>query len=600
MTVTYMELSVNRVTVDGSLITATILNGKVELKENDYWTALLVFNNMPTVYPSPITINSAIKVEVADNSLASPTWKTIFSGTVLFPDYTFGSETKIAFQCVGKGYPLNMMNCAEEYGTQSLNPSLDAINGVITDTSKGVIPKWCNKYAGTTYSSGYSIDTTYVENLIGTIPYLYSPWKPINKFIDDLCDLNTALVSGTYAGPHWIVDHDGKLRIKRVGATQTGWTLYYGNSQANATLTAGVDFFDGDFQPVGKEANVILYYGNWRRPSSGDSWTENTSSLWGVNAYTVKSDSSTVHIVGLYSIKAVATNGVLLLKYPSSSAHWNFSVFPEFTKPTVNLYVQVHNPYGGMAVVIRIVDNNGASLFTDITSSVSSADVPAHFEFPIGPFYKMNHTANSWTNSYGGAFDWSDVSHIQIEENNLVTGSVELYVDGLHFGGAPILRVARQEFPDEVVSGRGTLGTAANPVKFKVITDNTGKDDSLNATDDSGLMAQLDKAELLRAVKETINGKFSTPMIPDVLPGQYVYLGKDYRVTKITQEIGADYRTHFEVTDDLTNSHSRLRYEDQNKIWAANRPEWQDRQAASLKASNIDIRVARLEKAYNI
>jgi hypothetical protein len=59
-----------------------------------------------------------------------------------------------------------------------------------------------------------------------------------------------------------------------------------------------------------------------------------------------------------------------------------------------------------------------------------------------------------------------------------------------------------------------------------------------------------------------------------------------------------NYTSLISITDDLTNGRARLRYEDVNKQWSAIRPEFQDRQASSIKASSIDLRVARLAENY--
>ena len=131
-----------------------------------------------------------------------------------------------------------------------------------------------------------------------------------------------------------------------------------------------------------------------------------------------------------------------------------------------------------------------------------------------------------------------------------------------------------------------------------------GKDDTLFSgtigTTDTGLMAQMAKSELLKLASTPINGIFSTPMTPKTLPGQMFYIGgSDWRITKLTHEL-ATLRTSFAVTNDVLNSHVRLRYEDKNKQQAAIRPEWQDRQASSIKSGNLDFRIEPLEEAYDV
>lgn len=191
-----------------------------------------------------------------------------------------------------------------------------------------------------------------------------------------------------------------------------------------------------------------------------------------------------------------------------------------------------------------------------------------------------------------GKADWSNINYVMFMIGN--ADVLSFSIDGFYFGDAAVCRVAREKFPGE----GGTLGQSGNPIRMKVITDKIGKDDSLKASDDSGLMAQLAYSELLRSGKPTVSGKFTTPMIADFLPGQYVYIGQDWRVTRLVHTIKPKpfgFRTEFEVTDDVTNSHVRLRYEDQNKLASSVRPEWQDKQATSIKVGDLDIRIARLK-----
>jgi hypothetical protein len=135
---------------------------------------------------------------------------------------------------------------------------------------------------------------------------------------------------------------------------------------------------------------------------------------------------------------------------------------------------------------------------------------------------------------------------------------------------------------------------------MQLITDDVGKDDSLKASDTTGLRAQLAYSALLRLQKPSTVGTVETPMIKDALPGQLFSIqGTDYRVTKIIQSISKDgYQSQPSLTDDVTNGRARVRYEDINKIYAAIRPEWQDTQSSSIKAGTVDWRIARLIKDY--
>jgi hypothetical protein len=599
----YYTIPISRVKFAGSS-TATdgLINGAVTLTENAYWTAELTFENATLIYPSVADSGTSVLVEVQDASVGG-SWTTIFSGTVLFPNLNFdGSSANVTFQCVGLGYALNMMNCAEEYGTQTKYPGNYTINTILNDVTVGIIPKWVNKYRGTANDSGYSITTTNIDSLAGTIPYISFPWKPVDKCIDDLCDLTTALVSGSHAGPHWICDNSGNLRVKRIDYSQTGWTKYYGNSQANATLVNGEDFFNGDFQKVGKQANVVFYYGNWRRPSNGDVWTENNHADWGADGGGITySDESTIKLVGEKSIHCYNSYGTgcgFTFTFPEPL---DLTYFTDDNRPSLLFdlavaYVPVTQATGSGIYnyfFARLESSTGNYIYnrpgeSSISKATTSSDINfQHFNLPIS----LNSTG-SWYKV--GTPDLTNLTKVEI----WVPNQENVYLDGFHFGGAAIARIARQCFPTGDPSV-GTLGTTTNPIRFKVFTDNIGKDDSLIDSDDSGLLAQMAKAQLLKLNSTPVNGKFSTPLIPDVLPGQYFYIGGDWRITKVTHNI-TTMQSIFEVTDDLYNSHPRLRYEDINKVSAAIRPEFQDNQSSSIKMGTCDIRVLPLEKAYNI
>jgi hypothetical protein len=614
MTITYMAIPKVRVSF-GGVVTDGLINATIEMAENNYWTSQLNFRNTPAIYPATVDVNTSVLIDVQDGAVGGA-WTNLFTGSVLFPDHSFnGKSATIGLQCVGVGYALNMMNVAQEYGAQSRCPARDTIQGILTNAAEGIIPKFVEHYITSAYDSGYTINTDHVVNLAGSIPYIVFPWKPANKCLDDLCDLVTALGGGTTAGPHWIVNNIGELFVKRIGVTEDVWTKYYGDSEANATLVAGVDFFDGDFQPVGKEANVIVYYGQWRRPSNGDRWTEpidnaDAAAMWGTDATSTRTREGTVKCVNNYSLK-VTTSGAgnpINAFYPSSEdAALNLASFTTFNVPYMHFYFYVHNAIGAHSVAL--MESDTKYFFYTFTASILAQDTWYHLKLPVGPHYKTAEPTFVWSETAApNAPNWNNINKVSLITTDSGANGDYFCVDGLHFGGTPLIRIARQEFHDEVVAGRGTLGydgsageTPANPIRFKVLTDNIGKDDSLKATDDSGLMAQLAKAELLRACKATINGKFTTPMIKDILPGQYVHIEKDYRITKLIHTIeGKRFTTYFEVTDDLTNSHTRLRYEDINKIYASIRPEYQDRQSSSIKSGDMDIRIIPLEKPYDI
>lgn len=583
-----------------------MLSASIQLLENAYDTANLIFSNEPVaLYPGAFSRGDAVTVEVKDACYSAYT--KIFGGTLLFPDYTIGKPKNLLLSCVGKGYALNMMNVAEEYGTQSRNPSVNAIAGVITDATVGVIPKYVEHYMATANDSGYTIDTANVEAITGAIPYIVSPYKPADKFLNDLCDLVTALKAGS-AGPHWRVDSDGNLRMKLIGANQTGWTKYINgatNTDGSSTLTEGIDFINGDFQPMGKQANVVVIYGTWRRPSSGDSWTNPVGDAalradWDCDATTTELDADATNII--IGDKSVQSHGLVGAGYLTSwyphdkNAAWDFSSFTDFNTPSLNFYYLRGAGAGSYAMTVRLCEDD--TKYFEYSFSVSDVGKWMHYSLPIGPYYnKSGSSSETWT-ATSPAANWNNINFI-VWHLDPAAASDYFCIDGLHFGDAAVCRVARDKWPG---AEGGTLGQTGNEVRMKVFTDHIGKDDSLQDGDDSGAIAKNCYAEWLRLSKETNVGRFTTGMLPQALPGQYVTIeAADWRIVKLTQNIYAQekiYSSAFEVTDDVTNSNSRARYDDQNKIREATRPEWQDRQATSQKAGELDIRIARLEKYY--
>jgi hypothetical protein len=379
--------------------------------------------------------------------------------------------------------------------------------------------------------------------------------------------------------------------MKTIGANPAGWPKYFGNSQSTATLQYGQDYIESNFEALGPESNYVIYYGSWRRPSDGDSFTENNSADWSIGANMSKNDyPSPQKVVNSYAIGAFITaspTGPFQLAYPSSKdAAWDFSGFTEFNTPNLNVYL---NP--------GAINGSGASdwyvlLYTDASNwfyckleDWSGIDTWTHFSIPVGPFFNVqgNTTKYKWLKS--GSPSWGNINWIEFG-NSSVTNSDGLYVDGLHFGDAKICRVAQK--------------SGASIYNMKTIIDNVGKDDSLQASNASGVMASLAYAELLRQQATSYTGYVITPILPEALPGQYFFLtGADFRATRITHTLSANgLLSKLYLTTDLLNSNTRHRYEDINRIYAAIRPQWQDRESSSLKSGEVDWRITRLVKSY--
>jgi hypothetical protein len=584
--VNYMQMPRNKLTLGSTALTNTIVSAKVTRVENGFDTATFVLPDT-SYYPGTVTQGTTVLFEVKDESETAYT--TLFAGIVRFAVADISEKRTLTLSCFSIGSGLSEMLVACDYGDQTTN-GLDSITEILTDATNGIIPNYVQKMFGGT-DSNYDYDTTNVASITDNITYVNFPYKPADKAINDICDLVTAARAGS-SGPHWIVTYTSPtnyLRVKYVDGTQTGWTKYYGNSQANATLTYGVDYTLINLEKLTPEANYIVYFGAWRRPSNGDYWTELNAASWDSDDATVANDTDAGDFkVNTASIK-ITSNSVTdpyNAWYPSTiDLDLDFTYFKEFNQPSLNYWIKRDD---GVEGAVWLTDSTGDYFLSDFyessggTGPVQDHSRWYHLSIPVGDYSSTNE--DYWTKS--GTPEWNDIQYISFIGSAANTKSI--YIDGLHFGDANVCRVAALSDYTGVVT------------RQRLIVDDVGKDDSLVASDDSGLMAQLAYSELLRLQKTSTVGTVETPMIIDMLPGQWVYIqSTDYRVTKVIHTIGADgYKSALSITDDTTNSRPRTRYEDLNKLYAAIRPEWQDRQAANIKAGQVDWRVTRLVKTY--
>jgi hypothetical protein len=544
-------------------------------------------------------------------------WTTVFNGVIRFC-YVRMSDPgwNLELKCDGSGYGFGEASVGEEYGTESRNPTLDKISEILTDASHGIIPKWINSILGSATSSGYGYTFADVEDIAGSMKYVYFPYKPCSKAIGDVCDLVQA-IKGAAAGCHWIVGTDDKFRLKTVGSDQAGWDDYYGGSQATATLVEGVDLLSYSLQDLTKEANYILYHGAFRKPGNGDLWTENNAALWGVPGggfVTLSNEGpATICKVGQYSLKALVAIQDISQEYwyyPSGqSAAWDLTkIGGNYNIPTFSFWARRNAALTLAAspdwLAVWFVNNwGGAVLYEadiDLTKFLPEVDKWYNITFGVGPNWQQyeSNSAFRGISAAGGGGDWTAVNWIGFDIVNKPVGSA-LYIDGLQFNGY-VLRGAKE-------AGIG----ATNPLKLKVITDDVGKDDSMVASDDSGIMAQLAKAELFRCKTTPLVGEIRVPFLYDLLPGQLLHIhakkkidgtfniNRDIRAVRVEHDFDSanGFTDRIAVTSDVINSYPRMAWTNMNQVLADARPEFQDRQASSLKTREIDVTQTILEHA---
>jgi len=605
--VTYMTMPRSKITLGATEFESTLNSVIITRLENGFDTATIELpDNAAAFYPSVATNGTAVQIDVRT---VGGSYTTIFKGIVRFPIFPEGNNEIIQLKCDGAGYGFGDTAVLDEYGTQSANPTLDTINEILTDATDGIIPKFVNTILKSATDSGFAYSTSLEAATAGDeIPYILFPYKYCNKAIDDLTDVVCALRTGS-AGLHWIVTTADYFLLKSIDQTLGGWTKYYGDSQANSTLTPSDFTTFPKFEPMGPESNYIIYNGVWRRPSQGD-WAENNHDDWDVgSAGLTFSDEGTIKTMGGYSVKchnSGVTGAHFKFTFPDPI---NLGIFTNQNIPSMSFDLatdRVMTAASGAGIYnnffIRLYSNEATANYAYITpgeDSISKGTTSGdqnfqHFTFQVGKYSKDKwlHPTNS--------IDWSALESVEIWCPTVQ----DAYLDAFNFGGAQVTRIAKN-----------STNITANKVKMKIITDTTPKDDTLLSgtagTTDIGLMAQLAYSELLRHQKSSVVGTVTTPMIKDALPGQWFHIhakekadgsftfNEDFRATKIVHVISpSGFWTSLELTNDLTNSHARAAYDDRNKVSAANRPDYQDRQATSIKAGNVDIYVTPLIEDY--
>jgi len=567
-----------------------------------------------------VAADEDLKIELKDASEAS--WTEVLDGIVRHLKTPQSMQEMLELKCDGAGYGFADTACGEEYGAESANSSLDTLKEIITDATNGIVPKWVNSIFGSATSSGhnYSMTQTVANDLIeaiaGTINYLYFPYKPNNKCLNDLCDLVQA-IKGAAAGPHWIVLPNDKLIVTTIGthhaaAVTAGWTTYYKGSQAASTLEQGKDYKVSEFEQLSKEANYVLYHGRVIKPLDLDKYTENNAASWTGTAYATISDDVAGKVGAAIQITSTGTLGVLRNvrgHYPSTrdlglnitnmGGKYDVPLFHCWSK--CDAAVRTNNRSVFWEFQTTYAPGNAYYLGSQAQNVFAAADTFQEVTFPIGPYWDQAiRDVPSWFNGISsiGAPNWNNINAIGMW---LITDAdnEDIWIDNMYISGS-VLRGARETTID-----------ATNKLKTKLVTDSVAKDDTLKASDDSGTIARLAYAELLRAKTTPIVGYIITPLLKDLLPGQLLHIhdkqkadgtfniDKDMRCVKLIHDVSMQGSfTKVWLTDDVTNSICRPPYDDLNKLLAASRPEFQDRQATSIKTREIDITQPILEKSY--
>lgn len=526
---------------------------------------------------------------------------------------------------------------AQEYGSQSTNPTLDTIQEIIQDAFNGIIDLWVEKVLGGAVNTGYTVSQTYVENIAGTIKYITFPYKPVRNALNDLMDLLQAIKTDSAAGMHWIgrtiespadtftpylavaeVDdheHAGDPPVEDI------WPTWWSTDEAGSTLVVKTDMILNDFHRRQPEANYILYFGNCWVPGNGDYWTEETagnSVLWssGVGAFTADCDSIGVGavggvedpVVGITCLQLEPTNApnVGYAFYPATQdLGWNLENISSPTNIPHLVWYEYQTDVFQFNYLVQMATDNvthagGANDDYFIASwfyMTPIADKWYRVSVPIGPHWARDPTLHDagddfyWTPQNNA--DWADINMILFScgDNN----AYDRCIDGLHIEAQVI---------------RGAYLSNPGYTKIKMIQDHVAKDDSLDAADDSGTMAQLAYAELLRAARRPIQGTIAIPGKPTILAGQkaHIHAGQHsggFRINKAMMfqqhhlHMGSrGLISYLTLTDDLLNGRPMSPMDEYNLIQGMTQPSAQNRTMSSIKSWPIDITHTVLAKSY--
>jgi hypothetical protein len=593
-------------------------SGSIERNENGIDTAVLeMFDAESRNYPTKVSANSTVQIDFKDSS--ESTWTTVLAGIIKEAQVQLdgANGSRLILVIDGTGYGLPMSPVAADYGAESIaNSSLDTLREIITDASNGIVPAYVNKILGGGASGySYTADNNTVQDIVGTVNYLSYPYKPADKALKDLCDLIQA-IKGANAGPHWIVTTDGKLLCTTVAnhspaSISNIWSTYYNGSQANATLTEGIDFISYNLKKLMPEANYILYYCAWLWPGSGD-LTENAAiGDWDNSHCTLAYDVGTQNF-GTRCLEATVTDAgqpvTVEYKGPgkTEALHLDFSKAGGTTNvPYFGFWVRRTSTFAGTGNLELWLMNEDPPInyfwtYVAFDKLCPNEDEWRYCELPVGPYWKVPELSGvftGWNQSFAG--DWTDINWLRWTW--LDGGDVDsiVYLNGVRFKGM----VAR--------AAKNSINITNNNLRFKFINDTIGKGDSLYASDDSGTIARMAYAELLRCQTCPLVGTITTQLIKDLLPGQllHIYARKkadgtysvnaDMRVTKLLHQFTRqNYLSVITVTSDVVNANARGAYTDLDMQLQAVRPSFQDRQASYMKAGTVDITVPILLTDY--
>ncbi len=586
------------ITIGGTDVSDEYTLVEVIRRENAGANAQIIFSNDASKLYSAIDLYDTARIDL---QCAGSSATEVFGGylTSLKPASTMAGRVMVA-DLLGFDVALKRMRVAQEYGTESKNPTLYTVREILTEANFGIIPKYVNTILAGATASQYAIQTVsggdnYIYNEPTSIRYLNYPYAPASDALRDICDLISA-DNYPAAGTHWqIIPSAGipYLCVDVIAAHHAPITNLWPTSTTLGTLTqedGGVT--DALFCESESEANYIVYVGVFEKPTA-ERWTEgaNVHLNWG---FSLGAGSSPAGIVGNECVCCTGAGGSFY--YPGAGT-LGLDVTKFGTTRTIpSLSFYARRSAGVTGLLVELTMSAGNYYYHNIFADLPNAAEWRHFNLPVGPYC----TKADWVRNFqwltNGAVNWNDVNYVWFVFIGAAGSTVD--IDDLQFHGM----VTR--------GAKSNAAIAAQKARMKLVTDDVGKDDCLTVAG-TGVMGQLAKAELIRSMTTPVVGRLTMPMQESVLPGQLQHchfeeksdgtfnVNDDFRIPTVTHRLSdAGATTTLELTDDIVNGYPLSPMNQLNLLLRAVNPDFQDRDRGSIKAATIDLLQTILETNY--
>lgn len=561
--------------------------------------------------------------DVAELSLryGSDSWTKVFEGNVstVRPQLSKQGEV-LGVTAWSNAIGSAKTYCNTSYGLESERPTKDTPKEILVDLATWFI----NRSFGSATTTGWSWGTGNVEDVHNGLSVTHLPGLYQDNFtmINRLCDIVNAYAAGLpQVGIHWIIQPSASFYVKKIDADAAdgNWDRYWGGTvgtdpgtQASSTIVVKKDMILYDFRKnVEEYANRVVLCTGLRIPAY-DRLTEydgvgaGGSNLWGTDNSAVSDDGAT-KVVGSYSLQIDSTGAANAEAYYPSTEDIGWDIEKcgsENTIPYIGFYFQKNATVTFANVNLFTTDHSNDFFHIDSIQALGSGanGVWDYFRFPIGPYWSLSEENVRFRWASNGAPDWADINGITFTCNGHAVATSEMYIDDLHITG----KIIREASDTSELAGADEYQ--------RVIINNTAFDDTLKASDASGLAGRLVYADLLRRAQTPIVGMIQMPMAVDLLPGQIVHIhacqksddtyriDKDMRVKELRHVIGkgapyGGFATILNLTDDVTNTHA-FGVPTQQSLLLQYAGALGHAEARDLKSSGIDTLIPRLTKAY--